>query len=113
MVIAALTASGKSSPDGLGYDVKSKVDELITAVNGLGAIVPGAAVPNVGAIAAHTTPEAIDAVYGDLAAARTSVNALAINVEIALDQTDVKLNTLATKVDALLASLRAAGLVTP
>jgi hypothetical protein len=33
MVIAALTASGKSSPDGLAYDVKSKVDELVTAVN--------------------------------------------------------------------------------
>jgi hypothetical protein len=33
MTIAALAASGVESPDGLAYDVKSKVDELITAVN--------------------------------------------------------------------------------
>lgn len=33
MAIAALAASGKSSPDGLAYDVKSKVDELITVAN--------------------------------------------------------------------------------
>lgn len=33
MVIAALAASGRSSPDGLAYDIKSKVDELITSAN--------------------------------------------------------------------------------
>ena len=33
MTIAALAASGVESPDGLAYDVKSKVDELVTAVN--------------------------------------------------------------------------------
>lgn len=31
MVIAALTPSGQSSPDGLAYDVKSKIDELLAA----------------------------------------------------------------------------------
>jgi hypothetical protein len=33
MVIAALEASGMGSPDGLEYDLKSKVDELIAQVN--------------------------------------------------------------------------------
>ena len=33
MTIAALAASGTSSPDGLAYDAKSKVDELITQSN--------------------------------------------------------------------------------
>jgi len=33
MTIAALEASGKSSPDGRAYDVKSKIDEIVTEVN--------------------------------------------------------------------------------
>ena len=33
MTIAALGASGTSSPDGLAYDAKSKVDELVTNSN--------------------------------------------------------------------------------
>jgi hypothetical protein len=133
MPIAAMTASGKSSPDGLAYDVKSKVDELITAVNATDTIstsVPVAAVADLGATAdlalnpgAHTPTEAIDAVYGDLAAARTSVNALRTNVEIALVQHDNDLDNLATdvearldaieaKVDLILARLRTAAILT-
>ena len=33
MTIAALEATGIGSPDGLAYDLKSKVDELITGAN--------------------------------------------------------------------------------
>jgi hypothetical protein len=38
MTIAALTASGVESPDGLAYDVKSKVDELSTQSNADGVL---------------------------------------------------------------------------
>jgi hypothetical protein len=41
MTIAALAASGVESPDGLAYNVKSKVDELIAAVNALATGVAG------------------------------------------------------------------------
>jgi hypothetical protein len=43
VTIAALEASGFGSPDGLEYDIKSKVDELITAVNAIGEITGGVA----------------------------------------------------------------------
>jgi hypothetical protein len=41
MTIAALAASGVESPDGLANNVKSKVDELIAAVNALATGVAG------------------------------------------------------------------------
>lgn len=133
MVIAAMTASGKSSPDGRAYDVKSKVDELIAAVNATDTIstsVPVAAVADIGVTAplalnpgAHTATEAISAVYATLAEARTSVDALRTNVEIALVQHDNDLDNLATdvearldvieaKVDLILARLRTAAILT-
>lgn len=126
MTIAALVASGKGSPDGLAYDLKTKVDELIAAVNGTDAIsteVPATAIPSLGstanmtAVTAHTAATAIAATYADLPAARTSVNTLRTDVEAALDHHDTALTTLRAeaearldaieaKVDAVLAMLR-------
>jgi hypothetical protein len=71
---------------------------------------------------AHTETEAIDAEFADLPAARTSVNALRTNVEIALSQldsrvgtavsqTETRLDAIETKINALLAALEAAGIL--
>lgn len=133
MPIAALTPSGKSSPDGRAYDVVTKLGEVITAVNATDVIstnVPVAAVADIKPTAnialnpgVHTVTEAIDAVFADLAGARTSVNALRTNVEIALVQHDndltnlmasveARLDAIETKVDLILARLRTAAILT-
>jgi hypothetical protein len=114
MVIAALEASGIGSPDGLEYDLKSKVDELIAAVNATDAIstsVPDAAIASLGAQADHTATTAIAATYDDLPAARTSVNTLRTNIETALGQHDTEIDVLASKIDAILAMLRTVGII--
>jgi hypothetical protein len=114
MPITALAASGIGSPDGLEYDVKSKVDELIAAVNATDAIstsVPDTAIASLGAQTDHTATTAIAATYADLAAARTSVNTLRTDVETALGEHDTEIDVLATKVDAILAMLRTVGII--
>lgn len=98
-------------------------------VAALAAAIPVAAVAdisgtNMTAITAHTDLTAIAASYADLAAARTSVNSLRGEVETALDLHDTGLTTLRSeaearldaieaKINALLAELRTAGIVTP
>ena len=128
MTIAALVPSGTTSPDGLAYDLKSKVDELIDAANAAGlfdqadAIADIKPTANLTAITAHTATTAIAAAYADLAAARTSVNALRTDVETALGQDDATLTTLRaetearldaieTKLDAILAALASSGVI--
>lgn len=125
MAIADLVPSGQGSPDGLAYDLKSKVDELIEVANALqdgDAIAAIKPTSNMTAITAHTATTAIAAEYADLPAARTSVNALRTDVETALGQHDTALTTLRseaearldaieTKVDAILAAVRTAGLI--
>lgn len=114
MTIAALEASGTGSPDGLAYDLKSKVDELIAAVNATDAIsteVPADAIADTGVIANHTAAGAIAAVYADLAAARTSVNTLRTDHETALGELDTAIETLSDKIDAILAMLRTVGII--
>jgi hypothetical protein len=108
MTIAALAPSGVESPDGLAYDLKSKVDELIAAANAAGLFQqqadPGDIKPtvNTSAPTAHTAATAIAATYADLPAARTSVNALRTDVEAALTVHDGDLTTLRTEVEARL-----------
>lgn len=126
--IAAVQATGTGSPDGLAYDLKSKVDELIDAANAGDMFVQQAAIAdikptsNMTAITAHTATTAIAATYADLPAARTSVNALRTNVETALGEHDTALTTLRseaearldaieTKLDAILAALADAGVI--
>ena len=83
---------------------------------------PGAIKPtvNMTAITAHTAATAIAGVYADLAAARTSVNALRTNQEAALDLLDTGLDTLRsdaearldaieTKLDLIISKLTTAG----
>ncbi len=98
-------------------------------VAALAAAIPTAAVANIAgtnttAPTAHTALAAIAGVYADLAAARTSVNTLAGEVEVALDLVDsnestlrteveARLDGIETKLNALLAELRTAGIVTP
>src|SRR5258708_29410252 len=104
MTIAALAPSGTQSPDGLAYDLKSKVDELIAAANAAGLFDqqadPGDIKPTVNTTAptAHTATTAIAATYADEAAARASVNTLRTNVETALGQLDTTVATLQTEV---------------
>lgn len=70
---------------------------------------------------AHTATGAVDAVFTDLAAARTSVNALSIDVEIALLQHDndlanlvvsveARLDAVETKIDLVISKLTTAGI---
>lgn len=127
MAIAALAPSGQGSPDGLAYDLKSKVDELIDAANAAEMFQqqadPGDIKPtvNLTAITAHTASAAIAGAYADEAAARTSVNALRTDIEAALDEidardttlraeTEARLDAIETKVDALIDLLLAAGI---
>jgi hypothetical protein len=96
----------------------------------LAAAIPVAAVASLGAttnltaITAHTATAAIAAEYADLPAARTSVDALRTNLETALGEHDIALTTLRAdvegrldaieaKVDAVLAALRTATVLTP
>lgn len=126
MTIAAMAPSGQSSPDGLAYDLKSKVDELIDAANAAGLFDqqadPGDIKPtvNMTAITAHTALTAIAGTYADEAAARASVNTLRTDAEAALTAHDTALTTLRseaearldaieTKLDAVIAVLLAAG----
>lgn len=114
MTIAALEATGIGSPDGLGYDLKSKVDELIAAANTTAAIsgaVPATAIASTGVIANHTAATAIAAEYADLAAARTSVNTLRTDNETALGELDTAIEALSDKIDAILAMLRTVGII--
>jgi hypothetical protein len=114
MTIAALAPSGTGSPDGLAYDVVSKVNEVVDAVNATDVIstsVPDVAIASLGAQADHTATTAIAATYADLAAARTSVNALRTNVETALGEHDTEIDVLASKIDAILAMLRTVGII--
>lgn len=114
MTIAALVPSGTGSPDGQAYDLKSKVDELIAAVNATDAIsteVPATAIADTGAIANHTAATAIAATYDDLPAARTSVNTLRTDHETALGELDTAIEALSDKIDAILAMLRTVGII--
>lgn len=131
MTIAALAPSGQGSPDGLAYDVVSKVNEVVAAVNATDAIstsVPDVAIADLGAtsdltaITAHTASTAIAGTYADLAAARTSVDALRTDLEAALDEVDTRdttlrsevearLDAIEAKVDAVLAMARTIGLI--
>lgn len=114
MPIAALSPSGIGSPDGLAYDLKTKIDQLIAAVNATDAIsteVPATAIADTGAIANHTAAAAIAATYADLAAARTSVNTLRTEHETALGELDTAIETLSDKIDAILAMLRTVGII--
>lgn len=133
MTIAALVPSGTGSPDGLAYDVVTKVNEAIAAINATDAIstsVPDTAIPDLGstadltAVTAHTAATAIAAEYADLAAARTSVNTLRTDLEAALDEVDARdttlraevearLDAIEAKVDAVLAMARTIGLIEP
>lgn len=127
MAIDALQPSGQGSPDGLAYDLKSKVDELIDAANSAGLFQqqddPGAIKPtsNTTAPTAHTALSAIAGTYADETAARTSVNTLRGEVETALALHDTDLTTLQTeaearldaietKLDAVIALLLSAGI---
>ena len=114
MTIAALEATGIGSPDGLGYDLKTKVDELIAAVNATDAIsteVPATAIASTGVMANHTAATAIAAEYADLPAARTSVNTLRTEHETALGELDTAVEALSDKIDAILAMLRTVGII--
>lgn len=98
-------------------------------VAALAAAIPTAAVAdiagaNMTAITPHTATTAIAATYADLPAARTSVDALRTDVEAAFDEIDAtltdlrgdaegRLDDIETKLNALLAELRTAGIVTP
>jgi hypothetical protein len=101
-----------------------------TELLALAANLPVAAVASLGAtanltaITAHTATSAIAATYADLAAARTSVDALRTDAETALGEHDAALTTLRAEaearldaveatLDALLAGLRTGGIVTP
>lgn len=103
--IADLAPSGTFSADGLGYDYKSKIDELVAAANAAEMFQqqedPGDIKPtdDLTAPTAHTATTAIAAEYADLPAARTSVNALRTDVEAALDELDGGLSTLQTEVE--------------
>jgi hypothetical protein len=128
MAIDALVASGFETTDGLAYDVKAKINELVAAANAAGlfdqadAIADIKPTSNMTAITAHTAATAIAATYDDLAAARTSVNTLRTDVEAALDEHDdglttlraeaeARLDAIETKLDAILAALASSGVI--
>lgn len=108
MAIEATAPSGQGSPDGLAYDLKSKVDELIDAANAAGLFQqqadPGHITPTADTTAptAHTATTAIAGTYADETAARASVNTLRTDVEAALSEHDDALSTLQTEVEARL-----------
>jgi len=73
---------------------------------------------NLTAITAHAAATAVGAVFDDLAAARTAVNTLRTDIEVALtandsrdttlrSETEARLDAIEAKLDALLTSLRA------
>jgi phage-related minor tail protein len=101
MPLTTPTASGRSSPDGRAYDVVTLIEELQTAVDGMGALalaVPVAAVADV----AGTTP-----------AGGTGATAGAYDTAAHRDALIATVAELKTQFNALLAELRTAGLITP
>lgn len=85
-------------------------DEISAAIdsNGSG---PAADPADLAASTALPTPAAIAASYADLAAARTSVNALRSDVVAIQSGAEVRLDAVEAKINALLDALRAAGMI--
>jgi hypothetical protein len=71
----------------------------------------GAAVANLAASTDLPAAAAIAPSYADLAAARTSVNALRSDVEAISSGAETRLDAIEAKVNALLVSLRNAGII--
>jgi hypothetical protein len=119
MVIAAQTASGKSSPDGLAYDVKSKVDELITEVNAISAVVPNldaaelAVLNGVVAGAASASKAAVLGANKQLDEFHTAALYLGAAAGTLVDASAAELNAAAGKNVLALTTVAAAALVIP
>lgn len=69
------------------------------------AAIPATHIAATGAMANHTATTAIAGVYADLAAARTSVNALRTDAEVAFGELDARVETLSDKLDEIIAML--------
>ena len=88
----------------LGMTVAAALDDDTTVRVRLGQDGAGTKAAVVAALGSTTNLTAIGGVFGDLAAARTAVNTLATETEARLDAVEAK-------ADAIIASLKAAGLM--